>query len=130
MKWFYFLGLSLVLGTQIACSNSSDNDDEPAIENKPNIIFVILDDWGMDQSAHFGYGGVTPPEVPNLNALAESGVSFRNAWAAPECSAARVSMFTGRYPLRTSVYAAILDEDLANSLLSAFETTTPMVMPR
>ena len=128
MKWFYFLGLSLVLGTQIACSNSSDNDDEPAIENKPNIIFVILDDWGMDQSAHFGYGGVTPPEVPNLNALAESGVSFRNAWAAPECSAARVSMFTGRYPLRTSVYAAILDEDLANSLLSAFETTTPMVM--
>lgn len=128
MKWLYLVSVCLILSTQVACSNGSDDDFQPALQQKPNIIFIILDDWGMDQAAHFGYGGATPPEVPNLNALAQSGVSFRNAWATPECSSSRVSMFSGRYPLRTGVYAAILDEDLANSQLSFFETTTPMVM--
>jgi len=128
MKYICFLSLFLMLSTQVACSSSSDSGSQPVLKQKPNIIFIILDDWGVDQSVHFGYGGVTPPQVPNLNALAASGVSFRNAWATPECSSSRVSMFTGRYPLRTGVYAAILDEDLANSQLSSFETTTPMVM--
>ncbi len=128
MKVCYLFILSLILATSVACSNSSDDGDQPVVEQKPNIIFIILDDWGMDQSTHFGYGGLTPPQVPNLNALAQSGVSFRNVWATPECSSSRVSMFTGRYPLRTGVYAAILDEDIANSLLSDFETTTPTVM--
>ena len=128
MKSNCFLGLCLILSTLVACSNSGDSASQPAPKQKPNIIFIILDDWGVDQSLHFGYGGITPPQVPNLNTLAASGVSFRNAWATPECSASRVSMFTGRYPLRTGVYAAILDEDLANSQLSLFETTTPMVM--
>lgn len=100
---------------------------------KPNILFVIMDDVGVDQLALFGYGGfgkgpLAPPATPTLDALAAGGVIFRDAWATPECSPSRVSFFTGRYPLRHRVMAALLPPDLAASQTSPFETTTPNIL--
>src|SRR6185436_3578644 len=71
---------------------------------RPNILFIVLDDVGMDQMKLFGYGGVTAPRTPNIDAIAQGGVAFRNFWAMPECSPSRALMFEGRYPLRTHVY--------------------------
>ena len=33
----------------------------------PNILFVIMDDVGIDQLQTFGYGGATPPATPNID---------------------------------------------------------------
>jgi hypothetical protein len=95
---------------------------------RPNILFIVLDDVGMDQMKLFGYGGVTAPRTPNIDAIAQGGVAFRNFWAMPECSPSRALMFEGRYPLRTHVYDAILSVDLANSQVSPYETTIPKVL--
>lgn len=100
---------------------------------KPNILFVIMDDVGVDQLALFGYGGLgagplAPPRTPTLDELAAGGVMFRDVWATPECSPSRVSFFTGRYPLRHRVMAALLPPDLAASQTSPFETTTPNIL--
>lgn len=94
----------------------------------PNILFIILDDVGIDQMETFGYGGATPPRLPTIETIANEGVSFRNFWAMPECSPSRALMFEGRYPLRTNVQSAILSVDLANSQVSPYETTTPKVL--
>jgi arylsulfatase A-like enzyme len=94
----------------------------------PNILFIIMDDVGIDQLRTFGYGGVTPPSTPNLDAIVHAGVTFRNVWAMPECSPSRAIFFEGRYPLRTNVYSAILSDDLANSQVSPYEFTTPEVL--
>jgi arylsulfatase A-like enzyme len=96
--------------------------------DRPNILFFVLDDVGMDQMKVFGYGGATPPRTPNIDAIAHAGVGFRNFWAMPECSPSRALMFEGRYPLRTNVYDAILSVDLANSQVSPYETTIPKVL--
>ncbi len=96
----------------------------------PNILFFIMDDVGVDQFEIFGYGGVTPPLTPNINAIARAGVRFRNTWAMPECSPSRAIFFEGRFPLRTNVLNAILSLDLANSQVSPFETTTPLVLKK
>ncbi|HKN88000.1 MAG TPA: sulfatase-like hydrolase/transferase [Nitrospiraceae bacterium] len=48
----------------------------------PNILFIIMDDVGIDQMKLFGYGGVTPPKTPNIDAIARAGVRFRNVWDA------------------------------------------------
>lgn len=94
----------------------------------PNILFVVLDDVGMDQMRVFGYGGASAPRTPNIDAIANAGIGFRNVWAMPECSPSRALMFEGRYPLRTNVFDAILSVDLANSQVSPYETTTPKVL--
>src|SRR5206468_8559086 len=47
-----------------------------AVEAKPktpNILFVIMDDVGIDQMRVFGYGGGTPPPYPNIDTIARAG---------------------------------------------------------
>src|ERR1700691_2359311 len=96
--------------------------------NRPNILFIIMDDVGIDQMKIFGYGGATPPATPNIDAVAHAGVRFRNTWSMPECSPSRAIFFEGRYPFRTNVFNAILSDDLANSQVSPYEVTTPRVL--
>ncbi|MEO8935933.1 MAG: sulfatase-like hydrolase/transferase [Burkholderiaceae bacterium] len=100
----------------------------PAAVAKPNILFVIMDDVGIDQMKSFGYGGPTPPALPNMDAVAAAGVRFRNTWSMPECTPGRAAMFLGRYPLRNNLYAALGPLDLANSQVSNAETTTPKLL--
>ena len=100
----------------------------PGPGNARNILFVIMDDVGIDQMRIFGYDADDQPRTPNIDAVARAGVRFRNAWAMPECSPSRVSFFTGRFPLRTGVVSIVVSRDLANSQMSPFEVTTPKVL--
>jgi arylsulfatase A-like enzyme len=109
------------------------SQDAFCVTPTPNILFVIMDDVGVDQFSLFGYGGngvgaLGAPKTPTLNALAAGGVKFRNAWSTPECSPSRVSIFTGRYPMRHGVMAALLPSDLAISQQSPYEVTTPTIL--
>ncbi|HEX4771386.1 MAG TPA: sulfatase-like hydrolase/transferase [Bryobacteraceae bacterium] len=97
-------------------------------QDHPNILFIIMDDVGVDQFRSFGYGGVIPPKTPVLDLVARHGIRFRNVWAMPECSPSRAIFFEGRYPLRTNIFTAILTTDLANSQVSPFEMTTPKIL--
>jgi arylsulfatase A-like enzyme len=100
----------------------------PAAPPTPNILFIIMDDVGIDQMRLFGYGGVTPPSTPNIDRIANGGVRFDNAWAMPACSTSRAVFFTGRFPLRTNVFGALGPDDLANSMVSPYEMTVPKLL--
>jgi hypothetical protein len=104
------------------------NEQATSSGKRPNILFIIMDDVGIDQMKVFGYGGRTAPRTPNFDAIARAGVRFRNAWSMPECSPSRAIFFEGRFPLRTNVKTAILSDDLANSQVSPFEATTPKLL--
>lgn len=56
---------------------------------RPNILFIVMDDVGIDQLASFGYGGPEPVSTPVLDRVAAAGLRFRNVWAMPECSPSR-----------------------------------------
>src|SRR5882757_2032408 len=94
----------------------------------PNILFIIMDDVGIDQLNSFN--PQAPKITPVLDAIAQQGVSFNNAWMMPECSPTRACFFTGRYPLRTGVRAAILSYNLPSTQVSPFEVTTPRVLAK
>lgn len=100
----------------------------PRAGAKPNILFVILDDVGIDQMPMFGFGGLRPPVLPNMTMLADKGVKFTNVWAMPQCSSSRTSFFTGRLPSRTGVGLAILENHLPQTYLSSYEVTVPRML--
>ncbi len=58
----------------------------------PNVLLVMLDDFGFGQSSAFG-GGV---EMPNLDKLAADGIRYNNFHVAALCSPTRVALLTGR----------------------------------
>ena len=71
----------------------------------PNVLVLIADDLGVEQLASFGIGS-QPAITPNLDRLAQQGMSFSNVWAQPICSPTRATLLTGRYGFRTGVGTA------------------------
>lgn len=118
----------------IGCSDSSQAPEPAAppvpAETKPNILFMILDDVGMDQLEIFGFGGATPPATPAIAQLANAGVSFTDTWSMPACSVTRGTLFEGRFPLRTNIKAALGSNDLVNSMTSPYATTLPKLLAK
>lgn len=110
--------------------SACDSSNSVSRSGPPNILFVIMDDVGIDQMVSFGYGGLTQPKMPNMDAVADAGVRFRNTWSMPECSPGRAAAFLGRYPIRTNINQAIGPKDLANSQVSPYEMTTPKLLKR
>ncbi len=72
------LFLILICGTGCGSSPASPAPAPETSTQTPNILFIIMDDVGIDQLRTFGYGGLTPASTPNLDAVVHAGVSFRN----------------------------------------------------
>jgi arylsulfatase A len=67
----------------------------------PNIVFILIDDMGQRDVGCYGSRFY---ETPNIDALAQRGMRFTNAYAAcPVCSPTRVSILTGKYPARLNL---------------------------
>lgn len=65
---------------------------------RPNIVFVLADDMGYGDISCYG---ATAIHTPNIDAIAQQGLRFTNAYASsPVCSPSRYSILTGRYPIR------------------------------
>ena len=83
-------------------STDSHSENPPANNTRPNVLFVLADDLGID--AMPGYSlGAQKPSLPTLERLANEGVRFTKAWANPVCTPTRASILTGKYGVRTGV---------------------------
>lgn len=66
------------------------------MEKRPNIVWFVADQMRLDAMHHMGNPAAS---TPNLDALADEGVSFRNAYCQnPVCVPSRCSFLTGLYP--------------------------------
>jgi arylsulfatase A-like enzyme len=65
-------------------------------KKQPNVVFFLVDDLGWSDVGCYGSSFY---ETPNIDAFAESGVKFTDAYAACQvCSPTRASILTGKYP--------------------------------
>ncbi len=74
----------------------------PPSERPPNIILILADDMGFNDISLYN-GGAADGSVmtPNIDALANAGVTFTNGYAANAvCAPSRASIMTGRYSTR------------------------------
>ncbi len=61
-------------------------------DTKPNIVWIMLEDWGYQLSC-YGEKGI---ETPNIDKVSSEGVRFTNSFStAPVCSPSRSAMITG-----------------------------------
>ncbi|WP_197168322.1 sulfatase-like hydrolase/transferase [Neorhodopirellula pilleata] len=68
-----------------------------AAADKPNIVFVMIDDLGAEQ---VGCYGSETYKTPHIDKLATKGMLFNNAFAQPMCQISRATLMTGQYGFR------------------------------
>lgn len=70
----------------------------PADAAKPNIVFILCDDLGINDLHCYGR---QDHHTPNLDRLAKQGMRFTSAYCAqPICSPSRAAILTGKAPAR------------------------------
>jgi arylsulfatase len=69
---------------------------------KPNILILWGDDIGMWNISHFSRGSMGY-RTPNIDRIAEEGVTFTDYYAQQSCTAGRACFITGQNPIRTGL---------------------------
>ncbi len=69
---------------------------------KPNVVMILTDDQGWGD---LSLNGNTNISAPNIDRLAQHGVSFDRFYVCPVCSPTRAEILTGRYHPRGGVYS-------------------------
>lgn len=68
---------------------------------KPNVVIVLVDDFGWGDPACYGN---TTVKTPSMDRLAKEGVRFTQGYvAAPICSPSRCGIITGQFPARWKI---------------------------
>ena len=74
-----------------------------AADNKPNILFIVSDDTGYGDLGPYGGGEGRGMPTPNIDKMAERGMTFFSFYAQPSCTPGRAAMITGRFPNRSGM---------------------------
>jgi arylsulfatase A-like enzyme len=91
----------LVLAVLVLCGALTPAPGAMAALARPNILFILVDDYGIKD---VGVEGSTFYETPNIDRLARSGMRFTQGYAAcPVCSPSRASIMLGKYPARHGI---------------------------
>ena len=70
--------------------------------NKPNILVIWGDDIGYWNVSH-NNRGMMGYKTPNIDRIANEGLSFTDYYAEQSCTAGRAAFITGQIPVRTGL---------------------------
>ncbi|TKG93710.1 arylsulfatase A [Puteibacter caeruleilacunae] len=90
--------LSLIVATGLLHANTPSSP-------KPNVVFVLIDDLGIEGFSCYGSKIATP----NIDRLAAHGVRVTDCYAQPNCTPTRVKLMTGQRNYKTYDVFAHLD---------------------
>jgi len=73
----------------------------PGNINKPNVVLVLMDNFGYGEVGVYGGGVLRGAPTPNIDGIAAEGFQLTNFNVEAECTPSRSSLMTGRYGIRT-----------------------------
>jgi len=70
-------------------------------DNKPNIVLVLMDNFGYGEIGVYGGGELRGAPTPSIDSIAAEGFQLTNYNVEAECTPSRAALMTGRYGART-----------------------------
>jgi len=70
-------------------------------EKQPNIVLVLMDNFGYGEIGVYGGGELRGAPTPNIDSIAADGFQLTNYNVEAECTPSRSALMTGRYGIRT-----------------------------
>lgn len=90
---------------------------------KPNIVFILADDLGIDGVGAYGADFF---KTPIIDKLAKEGIRYTNAYTVPLCGPSRALLMTGRYGFRTGA----VNQDMVSDIKPSAETMMPAILKK
>lgn len=112
---------ALVLGLVCLLTLAPSAAAADAAPSKPNIIFILADDYGVGEVSAYGADHY---RTPNIDALAKGGMRFTHAYTPSLCGPSRATILTGRYLFRTGA----TNQDATGRFTPAAETMMPRIL--
>lgn len=72
---------------------------------KPNIVFILMDNLGYGELGVYGGGIVRGAPTPNTDRLASQGMMLTNFNVEAQSTPSRSAFMTGRFPIRSGTYS-------------------------
>ncbi len=86
----------------LSCKNKEKKKVVTSEQKKPNIVYILTDQW---RGSALGYAGNPDVKTPNLDAFAKESVNFTNAVSViPVCTPHRAALLTGKFPTTTGMF--------------------------
>ena len=70
---------------------------------KPNIIYFMWDDAAYGRVGHPMLSKITGIDTPNIDKMAQEGMTLTRMYSEPSCTPTRVATLTGRHPIRSGL---------------------------
>jgi arylsulfatase len=71
---------------------------------RPNIVHILFDDTSTGEVGSALANKIRGYDTPNMNRMADEGMTFARMYTEPSCTPSRNSLQTGRHPIRTGMY--------------------------
>jgi len=112
MRYFKLLFAALFIVNGVAAQSK-----------KPNIIFILADDLGIDGVSSYGADFF---KTPVIDKLAKEGIRYTNAYTVPLCGPSRALILTGRYGFRTGS----VNQDMTANIKPSVENMMPAILKK
>ena len=89
------MAVALVCFPGLALAQEQDKSSQP------NIVLVLMDNFGWGEPGFNGGGVTRGAPTPRLNKLAAEGMRLTNFNVESQCTPSRAALMTGRYAIRT-----------------------------
>ncbi len=104
----------------LGVGRSNASASRPVDRTRPNIVFLMADDWSWP---HAGILGDPVVKTPHFDRIAQEGILFENAFVStPSCTPSRLSVLTGQHHWRLRE-----GDSLGGSLREAFPVYTELL---
>lgn len=77
--------------------------------DKPNIVFVLMDNLGYGEVGSYGGGILRGVPTPRIDKLATEGTRLLNFNVEATCTPSRSAIMTGRHPIRSGTHSVSMD---------------------
>jgi arylsulfatase A len=110
----------IAAGNSVVSNLLQANQAAPG-SRKPNILFILADDLGIDGVSCYGADKF---QTPNIDRLAASGTRYTHCYTAPLCGPSRALILTGRYAFHTGA----TNQDATGLMKPSVETMMPAIL--
>src|SRR5450631_4745023 len=94
--WWLVMGAAIILAPH--SSLNAQNQD------KPNIVFILVDNLGWGELGVYGGGILRGAPTPRIDTLASEGMRLLNFNVEAQCTPSRSALMTGRFSIRSGTY--------------------------